>query len=108
MAKLEISDTSFEKEVLRSDVPVLVDFWAPWCGPCKLLGPIVDALATEYAGKPIKIASLNVDESPETAGKYQVMSIPTLIMFKNGKPVNQMVGLQPKAELKERIDEQLS
>jgi len=108
MAKLEISDTSFEKEVLRSDVPVLVDFWAPWCGPCKLLGPIVDALATEYAGKPIKIASLNVDESPETAGKYQVMSIPTLIMFKNGKPVNQMVGLQPKAELKERIDEQLA
>jgi thioredoxin 1 len=95
---LNFTDGAFEQEVLKSDIPVLVDFWAPWCGPCKAMGPTVDALATEYAGK-MKIGKMNTDENPETPMRYQVRGIPTLLLFKNGKVVEQRVGAMPKAEL---------
>lgn len=98
------TDASFDQEVLKSDVPVLVDFWAEWCGPCKLLGPIVEELAQEYQGKPIKIGKMEVDENEQTPAQYQIMSIPTLIFFKNGQPVQQMVGMQTKADLKAALD----
>jgi len=95
---LNFTDSAFEQEVLKSDVPVLVDFWAPWCGPCKAMGPTVDALATEYAGK-VKIGKMNTDENPQTPMRYQVRGIPTLLLFKGGKVVEQRVGALPKPEL---------
>jgi len=95
---LNFTDGAFEQEVLKSDVPVLVDFWAPWCGPCKAMGPTIDALATEYAGK-MKIGKMNTDENPETPMRYRVQGIPTLLLFKGGKVVEQRVGAMPKAEL---------
>lgn len=101
----EITDATFEAEVLQSDVPVLVDFWAPWCGPCRVLGPIVEELAKENEGKPVKIVKMNIDENNDTPSKYGVMSIPTLILFKEGKPVDQMVGVQDKADLQAKLDE---
>jgi len=91
---------------VKSDTPVLVDFWAPWCGPCKIVGPIVEALSQEYQGK-LKVGKLNVDENPQSAGNYGVMSIPTLILFKKGQPVKTMVGAQGKDVLKKNIDEVL-
>lgn len=99
-----LTEENFEAEVLKSDVPVLVDFWAPWCGPCKVLGPVIEELAKEFDGKPVKIAKMNVDESPVTPGKYGVMSIPTLILFKGGEAVDQMVGVQPKEKLAEKLE----
>lgn len=99
-----LTDKNFEAEVLKSDVPVLVDFWAPWCGPCKVLGPVIEELAKDFDGKPVKIAKMNVDESAVTPGKYGVMSIPTLILFKGGEPIDQMVGVQPKDKLAEKLD----
>lgn len=99
-----LTDATFQKEVLESNVPVLVDFWAEWCGPCKLLGPIVAELAEEYKDKPVKIAKMEVDENEATPAKYQVMSIPTLIFFKGGQPVQQMIGMQSKADLKAALD----
>ena len=93
-----VNDTNFEQEVLTADLPVLVDFYADWCGPCKRMIPIVDALAGELAGQ-AKIVKLNVDESPQTAGQYNVMSIPTFIVFRDGKPVQQKVGGMSKEEL---------
>lgn len=104
MAEVILNDENFEQEVLRSDVPVLVDFWAPWCGPCIMQGPIVEEIAKEYEGKSAKIAKLNVDEAPRSAGQFQVMSIPTLMIFKEGRPVAQFVGVQEKSVLTEYLN----
>jgi thioredoxin 1 len=104
---LNFTDGSFDQDVLRSDVPVFVDFWAAWCPPCKAIAPTVDALATEYLGK-IKIGKVNVDDNPSTQMKYQVRSIPTLILFKGGKPVDQRVGATPKPDLKKMLDPHLA
>jgi thioredoxin 1 len=98
-----LNDQNFEAEVLKSDVPVLVDFWAPWCGPCKILGPIVEELAKDMEGKPVKVAKMNVDESQEIPQKYGIMSIPTLMIFKGGEVVDQMVGVTPKDTLAEKL-----
>src|SRR5208282_463300 len=100
---LNFTDGAFEQDVLKSDVPVLVDFWAPWCGPCKAMGPTVDALAAEYAGK-IKIGKMNTDDNPATPMKYQVRGIPTLLLFKGGKVVDQRVGAMPKPEVQKMIE----
>src|SRR3954471_23512639 len=96
---LELTDANFKKEALESDKPVLVDLWAPWCGPCRMLGPVVEELAGEYAGKAV-VAKLNTDENSETMSAYRVSAIPTLLFFKNGKLVEQLVGVRPKAEIK--------
>jgi len=106
MATLHLTDANFKKEVLESSLPCLVDFWAEWCGPCRRVGPIVEELAGEYEGK-IKIAKLNIDEGQKTASTYGVMSIPTLMFFKDGKVVEQIVGTVGKPELKEKIEENL-
>ncbi len=95
---VNLTEKNFKDEVEQSTVPVLVDFWASWCGPCRMIAPIVDQLAEEFDEK-VKVAKLNVDENSELAARYQVMSIPTLLLFRNGKIVNQMVGARPKAEL---------
>ncbi len=98
MGALHLGVKNFEGEVLKSSTPVLVDFWAEWCGPCKAIGPIVDQLADELQGK-LKVGKVNVDEEADLAGEYNVMSIPTLLVFKNGKPVDQIVGAMPKDRL---------
>jgi len=97
------TDGNFEETVLKNGVPVLVDFWAEWCGPCKRLAPTVDALASEYAGK-VAVGKLNVDENPTVSFKYQVRGIPTLLLFKGGQVVESIVGLAPKDDLKKVID----
>ena len=99
----DVTDQSFETEVLRSPQPTLVDFWAVWCGPCRMVAPIVDEISKEYAGK-LKVLKLNTDENPDVAGKYRIMGIPTLMFFKNGQTVDQVVGAVPKAQLKIKID----
>jgi len=103
---VHFSDDSFENEVLKSTTPVLVDFWASWCAPCKAISPVVDGLADEYGGK-VKIGKLNVDENPATPGKYGVRGIPTLILFKDGKVVDQVVGAVPKNQLEGLIKKAL-
>jgi thioredoxin 1 len=100
---IEVSDASFEKEVLESKIPVLVDFWAPWCRPCLMAAPVLEELAKEYANK-ITFAKLDVDQNAQTAAKYNIMAIPNLIIFKEGKPVSQIVGYKPKEELKRDLD----
>ena len=102
----EVNDNTFDAEVLDSPKPVLVDFWAPWCGPCRSVAPIVDDLATLYAGK-IKIAKINVDESTEVATRYQITSIPTFILFKNGEVCDRALGALPKSEFVKLIDRNL-
>jgi len=100
---IEVTDGNFEEQVLKSNLPVLVDFWAVWCGPCRMMGPIVDQMAVEYAGK-VKVGKLNVDDNPDTAARYGVRGIPTLILFANGKVKAQTVGAQPGEALKGFID----
>ncbi len=99
---LIITDTSFDTEVLKSEKPVLVDFWAPWCGPCKAVGPIIDELAAAFGDK-IKFAKCNVDDNPLTPGKYGIRSIPTIIFFKNGSIAEQVIGAVPKTKLEDTI-----
>ena len=100
------TDSNFQNEVLSSDKLTVVDFWAEWCGPCKRLAPTVDALATDYAGK-ITVGKLNVDDNPNTAFKFQIRGIPTLLLFKGGEVVEQIVGLAAKEDLKKAIDKHL-
>jgi thioredoxin 1 len=99
---LEIDDARFENEVLQSDTPVMVDFWAPWCGPCKAIGPVVSELAKSYDGK-VKFMKCNVDDNPVTPGKYGIKAIPTLIFFKDGNVVDQITGMVAKAKLEESL-----
>jgi thioredoxin 1 len=106
MSLLHLTDSNFKKEVLESDIPVLVDFWATWCGPCKMIAPVVEELAKEYAGK-VKIGKLDVEESPKAASQYGVMSIPTLIFFKSGKVMDQVVGALNRPDLKKKIEENI-
>ena len=100
---LQVNDTNFSTEVLNSNLPVLVDFWATWCHPCRSISPLIEELAKEFAGR-VKVAKLNIEENPGTPGKYRVMSIPTLILFKGGKIVDQIVGAVPKAENLKKLE----
>jgi thioredoxin 1 len=106
MATVAVTDATFEEEVLKSDVPVVVDFWAEWCGPCKMIGPALEELATEY-GEKIKIAKVNVDENPNSPAQLGVRGIPALFMFKDGQPISNKVGAAPKAALQSWIDESI-
>ena len=103
MSDLTFTDSSFKQEVLESKQPVVVDFWAPWCAPCRIVSPIIDELAREFAGK-VKVGKINVDENPKVAGQYGVMSIPSIVFFKNGQPVKTMVGAQNKENYKQEIE----
>lgn len=98
MAELKITRENFENEVMKSNIPVLIDFWAPWCGPCRMMGPIIEQLAEEYEGK-AKVGKVNVDEEGELSQAFGVMSIPTIVLVKDGKVVKQAVGARPKAEV---------
>jgi thioredoxin 1 len=100
---LVVTDDNFEHDVLKSTVPVLVDFWAPWCGPCKMIAPILDEIATEYNGR-LKVGKLNTDENQRVAAQYGIMSIPTLLIFRNGKKAGQIVGAQPKQSITRQIE----
>lgn len=100
---LEVNEDNFDAEVLQASEPVLADFWAPWCGPCRMIAPMIDEIAEENAGS-VKVVKINIDDSPSLATKYNVSSIPTLIVFNNGAAVNQWVGAQPKQELQEELD----
>ena len=104
---LKVEDATWDSEVMKASELVMVDFWAVWCGPCQMVAPIVDELANEYTGK-VKVRKLNTDENPEVAGRYQVMSIPTILFFKNGQVVEKLVGARPKRQFKEMIDQLLA
>ena len=106
MPTKHLTDTDFKKEVLDSSLPVLVDFWAPWCGPCKKIAPIIEELAAEYQHK-LVVGKINIDESSKVASEYGIMSIPTLVFFKNGKVMGQVVGALSKHDLKKKIEENL-
>ena len=101
---LEVSDSSFSREVLNSGLPVVVDFWAPWCGPCRMIGPIMDKLSGQYAGR-VKFCKINVDENPQSASKYQAMSIPLLVLFKGAMEAGRSVGALPESALRSKIEE---
>jgi thioredoxin 1 len=108
MAELkELSDADFEAEVLQADTPVLVDFWAPWCGPCRMVAPVIEQLAAENADS-VKVVKMNVDTCPQSAATYGISSIPTLMIFKGGEVVNSFVGVQPKNRLQQAIDQATS
>ena len=103
MALMHFTDGNFKKEVLESELPVVVDFWATWCGPCKMIAPVIEELAKEYDNK-VKIGKVDVDENPNISGRFGVMSIPTIMFFKGGKVMEQTVGAISKADLKKKID----
>ena len=102
--EINITDANFEQEVLKSDLPVLIDFWATWCSPCQAIGPIVEKIAEEYTGR-LKVCKLNIDEAKTIASKYDVVSIPTLMVFKEGKPMDMLVGVVPEDEIKDMIND---
>jgi thioredoxin 1 len=106
---IEVTDASFEGEVMQSDIPVLVDYWAPWCAPCKMAAPVLEKIAGEYEGR-LKVCKVNVDEQREVASRYRIMSIPTMFLFKDGELVSQIMGVTPnfEADLKRRIDPYLT
>ena len=104
---LKVETATWDDEVARAPGLVMVDFWAVWCGPCQMVAPIVDELAADYAGK-VKVLKLNTDENPEIAGNYQIMSIPTVVFFKGGQPVEKLIGARPKRQFKEIIDQLLA
>lgn len=103
----DVTDADFETEVLKSEVPVLVDFWATWCGPCRLVAPIVDELAKDYDGR-VKFVKVNTDENITTAATYGIRSIPTLLVFRDGKPVDQIIGFKPKSELGRLLEQAIT
>lgn len=107
MADQTFKDQNFQQDVLKNETPVVVDFWAPWCGPCKMVSPIIEELAKDYQGK-VVVGKMNVDENPEVAGTYGVMSIPTVMVFKGGKPVQSLVGAQGKQTYKQEIEKVLA
>ena len=101
---ITVTDDNFESEVIKSDIPVLVDFWAEWCGPCKIIGPTIDSLADDYQGK-VKVAKLNVDDNPQAASRFGVRSIPTLIFFRDGEAKQSVIGVKPKGQLAEIVED---
>lgn len=103
---LHLTQDEFDREILQSDQPALVDFWAPWCGPCQMMGPTIDKLAEDYAGR-AKVAKVNVDDAPDLATRYGIRSIPSLLFFKKGQVVDQLVGVQPEAVLAAKLDDLL-
>ena len=106
MSTIQISDDTFEEDVIKKGQPIMVDFWAEWCGPCKQIGPILEEISDEYSGK-ITIGKLDVDENPETPGKFQIRGIPTMLLFNNGELIDTKVGMSSKADLTEWIDKNI-